>query len=281
MSDVIEQSVTANSLDWHYARVNPANESDKPPVVCLHGIPAQSYTWNAILPDLADAGFSAIAPDWIGYGRSSKPEKRQFAYTPDAYVSELGNFLDSLDIQTCSLVVQGFLASAGIQFAFKNRDRVHRLAICNTPISTAAKLPWRIKQLGLPLAGDMATQDPLLMDRTLEKGSGFVVSDEDLDIYRRPFLKSSSAGRSLLYSIRNLQLKSAMAEIESGWKDWDKPTLLVWGTQDSWLPVTEARSLCEKLSECELVELPEAAHFPQEHFSKEIAQHLIRFLRRR
>ena len=92
MTEVREHSVTANSLDWHYARVDPVGETGKPPVVCLHGIPAQSYTWNAVLPELADAGFCGIAPDWIGFGRSSKPEKRQFAYTPDAYLEELRHF---------------------------------------------------------------------------------------------------------------------------------------------------------------------------------------------
>ena len=37
-----------------------------------------------------------------------------------------------------------------------------------------------MQQMGLPFVGDMMTQDPLLVDRTLEAGSKFVVSDEDL-----------------------------------------------------------------------------------------------------
>ena len=77
-----------------------------------------------------------------------------------------------------------------------------------------------MQQLGLPFIGDMMTQDPLLVDRTLEGGSRQTISDKDLDVYRRPFLKSSDAGRSLMNTVRNIQLPQSMAEIESGLKGW-------------------------------------------------------------
>ncbi len=231
------------------------------------------------MPALAEQGMDAIAPDWIGHGFSAKPDKRDFAYTPDAYIQALGDLLDALEIQTCSIAVQGFLGSVGLQFALRNRDRLERLMIFNTPLSPSAKLPWKMQQWGIPLVGDMLTQDPLLIDRTLEGGSGFQISDDDLDIYRRPFLQTSSTGRSLVATIKNLQLPQATAEIAEGLKTWTKPTQIIWGMLDPWLDSAMVEPFASQ-SNVEWVKLPEAKHYPQEHWGEEIEPDLVTFLRR-
>ena len=137
-----------------------------------------------------------------------------------------------------------------------------------------------MQQLGLPFIGDMMTQDPLLVDRTLEGGSRQTISDKDLDVYRRPFLKSSDAGRSLMNTVRNIQLPQSMAEIESGWKAWTRPTLFVWGLTDPWLSVEPAQKLVGSLQNAELVTLEQAGHYPQEHWSEKVGDAVITFLRR-
>ena len=183
-----EKIVEVGPLQWFYRETNPVNKTDKPPVLLLHGLPSQSFTWTAIMPDLAAQGFRSIAPDWVGYGRSTKPDKRDFSYTPDAFVDALTGFIQAIELDRFYLVVQGFLASAGIQYALRNPEKIERLAVINTPVSADIKLPWKMQQLGLPFIGDMMTQDPLLVDRTLEGGSRQTISDKDLDVYRRPFL---------------------------------------------------------------------------------------------
>lgn len=275
-----EQKITAGNLEWLYREAVPEKPLDRPPIVLLHGLPAQSYSWRNVMAAVADKGFRAIAPDWIGMGFSEKADKRDFAYTPDAYVNALGQFLDSLDLSEFSLVVQGFLGSIGLQYAFRNPDRISRLAVFNAPISTDAKLPWKMKQLGLPLVGEMLTQDPLLVDRTLEGGGPYQVDDEDLDVYRRPFLATSASGRSLFIAVRNLQLPKAMAEIETGFKTWEKPTLLAWGMADPWLPAETAEQLAKTLPDGDFVKLEEVGHYAQEDWHEKVSDALLTFLRR-
>ncbi|MEP6487169.1 alpha/beta fold hydrolase [Microcoleus vaginatus GB2-A3] len=275
-----EKIVEVGPLKWFYRETNPVNETAKPPVLLLHGLPSQSFTWTVIMPDLAAQGFRSIAPDWVGYGRSTKPDKRDFAYTPDAFVDALAGFIQAIELDRFSLVVQGFLASAGIQYALRNPDKIDRLAIINTPVSPDIRLPWKMQQLGLPFIGDMMTQDPLLVDRTLEGGSGKTISDKDLDVYRRPFLKSSDAGRSLMNTVRNIQLPQSMAEIESGLKGWTRPTLFVWGLTDPWLSVEPVQKLVGSLQNAELVTVEQAGHYPQEHWSEKVGNSVITFLRR-
>jgi haloalkane dehalogenase len=227
---------------------------------------------------LAEAGRKSIAPDWIGSGFSSKPSAREFAYTPAAFLAALTDFIDALQLEKFVLVVQGYLSSIGIQYAFKHSDRVEKLIILNTPLTNDAKLPWQMQQCTLPLVGDMMTQDPLLVDRALEKGSGFIIADEDLNVLRKPFLQTSAVGRALMTSLKKLQLKSTMEEIEAGFKDWQSPTLLVWGMCDPWLSSTAAEQLAQSSSNIDLVKLPEAKHYPQEHWNSEIAEAVIKFL---
>ncbi|NJR57972.1 MAG: alpha/beta fold hydrolase [Cyanobacteria bacterium CRU_2_1] len=275
-----ENSIEVGSLTWFYREAEPMNLTEKPPVVLLHGLPAQSYSWRNVLPALAEHGYRSIAPDWIGFGFSSKPDRRDFAYTPDVYLEALAEFLAALGIDRFSLVVQGFVGSVGLQYALRYPQQIDRLAILNTPLTPEAKLPWKMKQLGLPLVGDMMTQDPLLVDRTLEGGGGYRVGDADLDVYRRPFLKSSDAGRSLLAVVQNLRLSQAMAEIQAGFANWQHPTLVAWGMKDRWLPFSLAQTFATSVQSVELVKLEEVGHYPQEDWHEKVNDALLSFLRR-
>lgn len=277
---ITENKIKVGSLEWFYRESLPIGRSDLLPVILLHSLPAHSYSWRKILPALASQGTRAIAPDIIGFGLSAKPERREFAYTPDAFITALAEFIQALEIERFSLVVQGFLGSIGLQYALRYADQIEALAILNTPISTAAKLPWKMQQWGLPLAGEMMTQDPLLVDRTLEGGSRYQISDADLDVYRKPFLKSSKAGRSLMSTIRNLNLQQSMTEIESGFPQWQKPTLIIWGMNDPWLPLSMAQKFAKSTPQTELVQLQNVAHYPQEHYYEEILKDLLPFVRR-
>ncbi|MEA5551619.1 alpha/beta fold hydrolase [Anabaena cylindrica UHCC 0172] len=275
-----EHKITVDSLEWYYREAEPIGRSDLLPVVLLHGIVAQSYSWRNILPALAAQGTRAIAPDWIGYGFSGKPEKRDFAYTPDAFITALAAFVKTLELERFSLVVQGYLGSVGLQYALRHPQQIANIAILNTPISTSAKLPWKIQQMGLPLAGEVITQDPLLVDRTLEGGSRYRIEDKDLDIYRKPYLKSSSSGRGLLSTIRNLQLEQAMTEIETGFKEWQKPILVQWGMIDPWLSIDIAENFVKSVPDAEIIKLHNVGHYPQEHYHETILQDLLPFVRR-
>lgn len=277
---ITEHKITVDSQQWFYRLAEPIGRTDLLPILLLHGLVSQSYSWRKILPALAQQGTKAIAPDWIGFGFSSKPEKRDFAYTPDAFITALERFIQALELERFSLVVQGFLGSVGLQYALRHPEQIANIVILNTPISSTAKLPWKIQQMGLPLAGEMMTQDPLLVDRTLEGGSRYVIPDKDLDVYRQPFLKTSAAGRALLSTIRNLQLAKAMSEIETGFKHWQQPILIQWGVIHPWLNLDMAENFAKSVPNGKLVKLNNVGHYPQEHYHETILEDLLPFVRR-
>lgn len=274
---IAEQRVQVGDLEWFYRSASPTSDNGRPPVILLHGLVAQSYSWRGVLTALEEKGFRALAPDWIGHGFSTKPDKSKFAYTPDAFLSALSDWIDHLKLPKFSLVVQGFLGSVGLLYAAQNPDRIERLVILNTPLTAAARLPLKIKMMGWPFVGDMMTQDPLLVDRLLEGGGPYQVDDADLDVYRRPFLKSSDVGRALLWTIQRLQLSQVMQQLDQA--DWQLPTLIAWGMADPWLPVSLAETFARQTN-AELERLEQVGHYAQEDWAEKVSDALVPFLRR-
>jgi pimeloyl-ACP methyl ester carboxylesterase len=68
-------------------------------------------------------------------------------------------------------------------------------------------------------------------------------------------------------------------------KDWAEkipslslPTLIVWGAEDTGIPVEDAHRFQKDIVGSKLVTLPECGHLPQEEFPKEFAGHVLAFL---
>jgi pimeloyl-ACP methyl ester carboxylesterase len=279
-----KHTLEVGKLTWCYREAEPPARTeagdDRLPVILLHGLVSQSYSWRDVLPALANDGFHTFAPDWIGCGFSAMPDQKVFDYKPDTLIQALSDWIDTLELQRFHLVAQGFLGSMGIQYALRHPERVDRLAIFNAPLTQSAKLPWKLQQIGWPLIGEALAQDPLLVDRTLEGGGGYRVEDEDMDVYRRPWIKTSDAGFALLAMIRNLQLQAVTAEIELGLQEWTHPLLIGWGVRDPWLPAQAAETFAQSLKDANFVALEEVGHYVQEDWHEKVSETLLWFLKK-
>ena len=49
---------------------------DAPVVLLMHGEPSWSFLYRKMIPILVSAGYRAIAPDLVGFGRSDKPASK-------------------------------------------------------------------------------------------------------------------------------------------------------------------------------------------------------------
>lgn len=52
--------------------------ADGPLALCLHGFPDSAHTWRHLLPELAEAGFRAVAPWLRGYAPTAVPEDGRY-----------------------------------------------------------------------------------------------------------------------------------------------------------------------------------------------------------
>jgi pimeloyl-ACP methyl ester carboxylesterase len=70
MTGITEGSVEANGLSFGYL----AAGDHGPLALCLHGFPDSAWTWRHLLPELAAAGYRAVAPFLRGYAPTQVPE---------------------------------------------------------------------------------------------------------------------------------------------------------------------------------------------------------------
>jgi pimeloyl-ACP methyl ester carboxylesterase len=70
-----QRVVTANGVQFSYFESGPA---EGPLALCLHGFPDTAYTWRFLLPELAAAGFHAVAPFLRGYAPTAIPSDGRY-----------------------------------------------------------------------------------------------------------------------------------------------------------------------------------------------------------
>ncbi len=107
-------------------KVNFASAGSGEPLVLLHGSePKESWhVWEPVLA-LADSR-RLIAPDLLGYGKSSRPEE-----TPDfrAQAKMLRDFVDRLGVQSLSLMGSGWGGQVALEFALDWPEGVKTLIL--------------------------------------------------------------------------------------------------------------------------------------------------------
>jgi pimeloyl-ACP methyl ester carboxylesterase len=104
------------SVDGHDVFYREAGPADAPVVLLLHGYPSSSHMFRHLIPALADR-CRVVAPDHLGFGRSSAPSTDEFDYTFEALAAVTGRFLSTLGIERYAVYVQDYGAPIGWRLA--------------------------------------------------------------------------------------------------------------------------------------------------------------------
>ena len=115
-------------------RVHYVDEGRGQPVLMLHGEPTWSYLYRKMIPPIARR-YRAVAPDYVGFGRSDKWTEVE-KYTFDAHYRVVEGFVEALDLREITVVVQDWGGPLGLRFATQHPERMARLVILNTGLFT-------------------------------------------------------------------------------------------------------------------------------------------------
>ncbi|XP_048139239.1 cis-3-alkyl-4-alkyloxetan-2-one decarboxylase isoform X2 [Rhodamnia argentea] len=249
--------IKSGKFRW-FVRETGSPKSQRGTIVFLHGAPTQSYSYRVVMSEMSNVGFHCLAPDWIGFGFSDKPQPGYgFNYTEKEFHEELDRLLDVLGVKSpFFLVVQGFLVgSFGLTWALKNPSRISKLAILNSPLTASSPVPGLFQQLRIPLFGEFTCQNAVMAERFIEA--------------------------ALLEAARKANFKETATQIASGFSSgsWDKPILLAWGVSDKYLPQSVAEEFQKgnpSLIKLKLIE--GAGHMPQEDWPEKVVEALRMFL---
>lgn len=112
-------------------------------VVLLHGKNFGGSYWQRTIADLSKAGYRVIAPDQIGFGKSSKPDRYQFSFhTMATHTSEL---LISLGVTRYMVVGHSMGGMLATRLTLMFPQAVAKLALVN-PIGLEdyrSRVPYR------------------------------------------------------------------------------------------------------------------------------------------
>ena len=105
------------------------------PVLLLHGEPSWSYLYRKMIPIITAAGYRAVAPDLVGFGRSDKPVQRE-DYTYQRHVDWMRGLLEALDLRHITLVCQDWGGLIGLRLVAEHGERFARVVAANTGLPT-------------------------------------------------------------------------------------------------------------------------------------------------
>jgi len=131
------------AMEMAYIDVQPARPNGRTAVL-LHGKNFCAGSWEATIRSLSDAGYRVIAPDQIGFCKSTKPARYQYGlHTLAANTHDL---LSALKIEKPVMIGHSMGGMLAMRYALQYPDELSKLVLVN-PIGLE---DWRAK--GVPNA---------------------------------------------------------------------------------------------------------------------------------
>ncbi len=279
-------------LRVHYIDAGP---KDGAPVLLLHGEPSWSYLYRKMSPVITKAGYRAIAPDLIGFGRSDKPAKRE-DYSYALQVDTIEELVTRLDLNGITMFCQDWGGLVGLRVASQNENRFARIIAANTALPAGsgpdglligtqwlepdpdAKLDMSAGFMGW-LQYSQSTAD-LPVGAVLQDGTLTDLSPEVIAAYDAPFpdvrYKAGAWVMPALVMSQQTTNQKAWAVFEK----WEKPFLTAFSDQD---PVTGGGAAAFQnripgAKGLEHVITKDASHFLQEDKGEELGALIVTFI---
>jgi haloalkane dehalogenase/tRNA(adenine34) deaminase len=265
-------------LEWNGLRVHylDAGKGGRT-LVCLHGEPTWSYLYRRMIPPFVAAGYRVVAPDFIGFGRSDKPEDEAF-YTFERHRDFLLWFIEALGVKNVTLAVQDWGGLLGLTLPMEMPERFDRLLVMNTGLGTGdvplgeGFLAWRAyvaKTPNLDCAKLLARACPHL-------------SAAEAAAYEAPFPDAASKAGvrrfPALVPDRPEAPGAAISRRARDWlsKSWQGETFMAVGAKDPVLGPPAMQALRKLIRGCPEPWLhPEGGHFLQE-WGEDVAREALR-----
>ncbi|MDH4110798.1 MAG: haloalkane dehalogenase [Gammaproteobacteria bacterium] len=251
-------------------------------VLLMHGEPTWSYLYRHMIPPIVGAGLRAVAPDFVGFGRSDKPARiRDLSYA--AHVRWMHGFLDALDLHDITLVCQDWGSLVGLRLAAEQPDRFARIVLANGGLPTGEQqMPrafryWRA----------FARWSPWFpVGRIVQSGTVRRLSPGEIRAYDAPFpsFRYKAAARAFPRLVPATPGDPARADNLAAWQvleRWQKPFLTAFSNRD---PITRGgyRTFQERVPGCAgqaHTVMKNGGHFLQEDLGPELAGVVIEFVR--
>jgi len=274
---------TKQFIDVQGKRMAYVEMGNGDPIVFQHGNPTSSYLWRNIMPHLVDQG-RCIAVDLIGMGDSDKldnPGPDSYRYVEHReYLFEAWQALGVSDRVT--LVIHDWGSALGFDWAQQRPDVVLGIAYMEAIVRPVTWDEW--PEAARPVfqgfrseAGEAMVLDKnMFVDRVLPGSVLRDLTEDEMNVYRRPFLNPGEDRRPTLTWPRQIPIEGEpqdVHDIVAGYSDWicssDIPKLFI-NAEPGAILVGPQREFCRAWKNQQEVTV-KGNHFLQEDSPGEIA----------
>jgi haloalkane dehalogenase len=260
----------------HYIDEGPADFAG-PPLLLCHGNPTWSFLYRDIVVALRDR-FRCIAPDYLGFGLSERPDG--FGYRAEDHAGVLGELVDHLGLDGYLTMGQDWGGPISMAVAVQRAQRVRGIVLGNTWFWPTDVLTTKIfsRVMSSPPMQRAVLRRNFFVERLIPGGTARRLGAAEMEHYRAAqpspdarlgvaeFPKELLAARPLLERLA----REVPAQLGA------KPALFVWGMKDfAFKPGPSLPRMRSAFPDHVLVELPEAKHFIQEDAPREIAAAIV------
>ncbi|NQW24616.1 MAG: haloalkane dehalogenase [SAR202 cluster bacterium] len=258
------------------------------PIVFLHGNPTSSYLWRNIIPHVEPVG-RCLAPDLVGMGESGSAPNGSYRFADhslflDTWFEKLGLTKD------VTLVLHDWGSALGFHWAERHPERVKGLVYMEAIVRPVTWEEWpeaarQVFQGFRSSAGEaMVLEKNTFVERVLPGSVLRKLSDEEMAVYRRPYLTPGESRRPTLTWPREIPIEGEPADvvkIVSEYAEWlatcDVPKLFI-NAEPGAILTGPQREFCRTWPN-QQEKTVKGVHFVQEDSPTEIGQAIAEWYR--
>ncbi len=253
-------------------------------VLLLHGFPESRHSWRLALPELAKAGYRAVAPDQRGYSPDARPDPADLAnYAFDKLVQDAIDIADASGAAGKRFHLVGHDWGGQVSWGVANAhpERLASLTVLSRPHPLSFRRALqedpdqknRSRHHGKFLEPD--TADKLLADRARRMREGLFGQSPESVVQHLTVLGTRPALEAALAWYRaNKGLSGDFGVIKV-------PTLYIWGDADATVGSDAARGTAEFVSAAYGMEvLPGVGHFVMDQAASRATELMLAHIRK-
>jgi haloalkane dehalogenase len=197
------------------------------PIVFLHGNPTSSYLWRNIIPYCENLG-RCLAPDLIGMGQSGSNPAGSYRFV-DHY-RYLEAWLEAVGVtENVIFVIHDWGSALGFNWAYNHPQQVQGVAYMEAIVRPVTWDEWPDSSRGVfqglrsEKGEELVLERNFFVERILPASIMRKFGEEEMAVYRRPFLEPGESRRPTLTWPREIPFDGEPAdvyEIVSNYARW-------------------------------------------------------------
>lgn len=261
------------------------------PIVFLHGNPTSSYLWRNVIREVEGSG-RCLAPDLIGMGESGKASKGG-DYTFAGHAKYLDAWFDAvIPSGKLVLVVHDWGSGLGFHWAKRRQDRVEGIVYMEAIVRPVTWDEWPeaarkiFRGMRSEAGEEMVLEKNVFVERILPASILRGLSDEEMEVYRRPYLEAGESRRPTLTWPRQIPLDGTPEDVTKVVEDYAKwlaseesPPKLFVNAEPGTILIGKQRDFCRTWPKQEEISV-KGLHFIQEDSPVEIGRAIADFVNR-